>query len=124
MSKSITELAKMFKERENIIPLGVMIGVVESPFPDIKIRIDNKILLDKKMLIFGKSILKGYEREIEIPSTSVTGADSKGDGHISMGIPKGKIIYKDSVKVGDSVIVVPTVDNQTYFVIDWGVRVK
>lgn len=80
----ITELAKMFKDRNNPNILGVQIGVVVSPLPNLIIRLGEQILLDNEELILAYSL--------------------------------GTLI-KD-----DEVILLPTTDNQTFFVLDKAVR--
>lgn len=106
----VSELAKMFKEREPIRYRGPIVGTVLSPPPEIKIQIDKNIILDKGHLVIGASILKDYEREYKTSSDKSNWSD----------IRYVKLI--DTLEERDKVILVPSTDEQTYFLIDKAVR--
>lgn len=58
-NKGIIEFAKLFKERDNKDSLGMQIGTVVEPFPDIQIAIlDGKVLLNNKKLTWSSSIFE------------------------------------------------------------------
>lgn len=61
MDKAITEFAKMFKDRDNPNVLGLQLGEVISPLPDIKIKIDDAILLDQSHLVISSQIYINYK---------------------------------------------------------------
>ena len=140
----INQLAQLFKERENKIYLGPQIGKVLTPPPGIKISLGDKIILDKERLIIASHVLNEYEREVEIngdieisggiglttlvqppppetPTTSqtwgMTSTSLNGQETIT-----GKMKYTDTLKPGDEVILIPSNDNQIYFLIDKVVR--
>lgn len=122
----ISELAKMLKERESRPYMGPRVGNVTSPPPDIKVVLEDGIILDKTHLVIAAHILSDYEREIKIPLANAEGmTDSKnvGDhgGHNhnieTVGLD-GKIQFIDTLKPGDKVILIPTTNEQVYFLID------
>lgn len=87
MMDGISELAKLFKERENKPIMGIQIGKVLSPFPNVKIGLGDRIILDKENLVISE------------------------------------LIYNKILESNDEVILIPTSDNQTYYVIDKAVRI-
>lgn len=99
----IVELAKMFKERENQPHMGVQVGTVLTPPPDIRISMGEKIILSNENLIFSAHVLAGYQRQMEIQS----------DVNLT-----GNITFTDSLVAGDKVILIPSADEQTYYVMD------
>lgn len=62
----ISELASLFKDRENKVYLGPQTGRVISPLPDIRIALGDKIVLSKEHLIISSHMLKDYKRTFEI----------------------------------------------------------
>ena len=102
---SITELAKMLKARENPNMPSITTGQVISPPPDVRIKLNDHIVLSAKNLVFAANMLSGYSRQ------STFGAGS------------GTLTYMDhSIKSGDEVILMPSTDQQTYFVLDKAVK--
>lgn len=137
----ISELAMLFKERDNKYYLGPQIGKVISPLPEIKIALGEKIILGKDHLIFASHILKDYEREFSLEgqiqlsqsnagqtnSASVGDHGSHDHSLASLNInthqkTTGKIKWIDSLKVEDEVLLIPTTNEQQYYVIDKVVR--
>lgn len=59
----------------------------------------------------------GHEREIEIPSATLTGSDSRGDSHSTGGFPQATIIFRDDLKVGDKVACLQSRSKQTLYVL-------
>ncbi|SCY92970.1 DUF2577 domain-containing protein [Alkaliphilus peptidifermentans] len=108
----IVELAKILKARDNIINSGIQIGVVISPLPNIKIALGEKIILTKRHLVFASHILDNYQRKykvngsIQLPDVSTS---YSGEGTIEL---------TDGLETGDKVILIPTKDEQVYYVID------
>lgn len=102
----ISELAKLLKERENVLYLGPIVGTILSPPPEIKVQIDKNIVLNKNHLIIAGSLLKGYKRLVMLESTK----------------EQDYIMTTDTLKVNDEVILIPSMDENTYFLTDWAVR--
>ncbi|MBB6217501.1 hypothetical protein HNQ80_003622 [Anaerosolibacter carboniphilus] len=141
---AISELAMLFKERENVIYMGPQTGTVISPLPNIKVSLGEKIILDKEELIISAHVLAGYQREMEITNIKSTGFSSDSgdiDFHLTgspppknytitgLSIPQsstmkseGTLKYTDTLKVGDQVILIPSSDNQKYYLIDKAVK--
>lgn len=103
--EGISELAKLFKERDNKPYLGPQLGNVINPPPEIKVSLGEKIILTKEHLVLSAHILKDYVREFEIESVDIE-------------CSKGKIKFTDTLKIGDQVMLIPTTDEQKYYVID------
>ena len=139
----VSELAKMFKDRDPIKYMGPVVGTVLSPPPEIKIQADKDIILDKSHLVIGASVLDGYERKYEIQgnikfndsncgntnSVNDGGYQASNHSHILESVnintqytADGQIKTTDTLKEGDKVILIPSQDEQTYFLIDWAVR--
>lgn len=139
----ISELAKMFKDREPIRYKGPIVGTVLSPPPEIKIQIDKNIILDKEHLVICASVLDGYERTYEVGgnmkfndsncgntnSVNDGGYQASSHSHILESVnintqytAGGQIKTTDTLKEGDKVILMPSTDEQIYFLIDWAVR--
>ncbi|WIF95116.1 DUF2577 family protein [Caminicella sporogenes] len=135
------ELAKMFAERNNKRNIGNVIGQVVSTFPDIKISIlDGNIILHKEQLYCCAHVLAGYTRQIKNTNISLedfkatTGETThklKPDGsynnyeYSNIEIPSAtksletaKMEFMDTLQVGDEVLLIHTVDEQTWFIVD------
>lgn len=102
----VSELAKMFKDRDPIKYMGPVVGTVLSPPPEIKIQADKDIILDKSHLVIGASILKDYQREYTTSSDRSSWSDMR------------YVRLVDTLKEGDEVILIPSQDEQTYFLVD------
>ncbi|QEK13731.1 DUF2577 domain-containing protein (plasmid) [Crassaminicella thermophila] len=130
----ISELAKMLKERDNQPYLGPQIGEVITPPPNIQIALGDKIILTKEHLVIAAHVLTDYQREINITGdiqtteeggsvtlqvnpapTTYTVVDGSVNGNV---VITGTIKYTDTLKKGDKVILIPSTDEQTYFLID------
>lgn len=136
MNNGIVELAILFKERNNKEYMGIQIGKVVSALPDIKISLGDNILLDKSHLVFGASVLNGYKRKysisgtIQFSETDCGTTDYSGNHRHSISTldvdttytADGDLTLTDTLVVGDEVILIPTEDEQTFFVIDKAVR--
>ena len=86
----ITEFAKMFKDRENKPSPSITTGKVIQPLPEVKIQLNEHIVLDKNNLIIFEHVYSHYA-------------------------------YSDPLhylNVGDEVCLLPTHDEQTYFLLD------
>lgn len=91
MNSGIVELAKMLKERDNKPFIGIGIGRVVSPWPDIKIQFGEHIVLLPEDLVFAARL-----------ADESTGAVT--------------------LEASDEVMLIPTPDNEQWFVIDKAVR--
>lgn len=143
MSKEIEELAKLLKERENKYWMGVVVGEVESPPPELRVRIDEKIIINRDKIVVSWEKVAGYNREYSIDgkvdkiditfnefSINSIDKDSNGDAHGTVsstnGIFKGSGTYKasgriewtDELKKGDLVIMLPTVTHGLWYLVD------
>lgn len=106
MTDGITELAKMFKERNPKEWLGIQTGIVINEFPNIQIRLNEFVILDKDKLLFASHLMNGYKRDY----TASTGTE--------IGTITGTLEWTDTLKVDDQVILIPTSNEQKYYVID------
>lgn len=98
-----------------ILPYGETAEVTKE-MPDLEITLRD-LPYKKEKIKIDDYYIAGHEREIEIPSTTLTGSDSMGDAHISGGFPKAKIIFRDELKIGDKVAVLQSKDKQTLYVL-------
>lgn len=119
----ISELASLFKERDNPIIIGIQVGEVIEPFPNIKIALGEKIILDKTNLLFSAHILNEYRKAFDVESiTNITtntdetsSAQQNSQGNKSLRI---KIKWNNELQKGDEVILIAATDNQKFYLID------
>lgn len=110
-------MAQLFDPSESMESLPYMeTGEVISPLPDLKIKVRD-LEYKKENIKLDEYWVKGHEREIEIPMTSLTGSDSRGDSHVQGSFPKAKIIFKDELKAGDQVACLQSKNKQTLYVV-------
>jgi hypothetical protein len=129
-----TELAKELKSRDNQIKIGVQIGDVLSISP-LKIGImNNKVIIDEKICYLCSHIVENYSRkateEIKEYVINIATTDKNMDGEVTpldvdtqMAVETKTdydtvITFKDILHIGDKVLLIPTEDNQIYFVVD------
>lgn len=86
---NLTELAKMFKDNENQRLVSMTTGKVISPLPNILVELNETVTLDQSKLTVAEHIYIHYE----YPGPTW-------------------------LKSGDEVILMPTVDEQMYFLLD------
>ncbi len=146
MSDAYLRLAKLFKQRENPVLLGPVIGTVITAPPELEVYVNKKIQLRKHQIIIGEEKVKNYQREflsegevgelkIELSQFSITSSDkdSGGDSHGTVsgtGSLAGKGTFKktgtikwtDELVEGDEVILVPMQNNNLYFLLDKATR--
>ena len=79
---NLTELAKMFKNRDNQTPPSITTGIITSSPPNIKLKVGLIDDLDIEVLVIAAHLLEG-----------------------------------EGLQQGDEVIVIPTNDDQTYYVV-------
>lgn len=137
----ISELAKMLKERESRPYMGPRVGEVVSPLPEIKVALEDGIILDKTHLVVAAHVLSDYQRELKFNGMSEY---SNKEGQITLKKPpppeeepevtedwgilslfgisdveqSGRMVFTDTLKPGDKVILVPSTDEQIYFLVD------
>lgn len=121
MEEGIVELASVIKGVTKEVPRfeGFVIGRVISPPDDLRVSIDEAIILDKTNLIIAAHVLSDYEREFEIIEGDEISIDSSP---IRTFTAKGKFKWTDTLKVDDLVILVPSQNEQMYILIDKGVE--
>ena len=86
----LTEFAKMLKERENKPSPSITTGKVIQPLPEVKIQLNEHIVLDKNNLIIFEHVYLHYAYSDPL----------------------------HYLNVGDEVCLFPTQDEQTYFLLD------
>lgn len=127
----LTELAGMFKARDKKEAQSITTGIVISPPPEPKIRLDDVIVLGKKRLIFASHLLEGYERRIKFKESNWGETTSVNDGgqgasthkhHVNLTNEDTLIEWTDTLEKDDEVILIPVQDSQLYYVIDKAVR--
>ena len=121
MEESINELAGVIESVAKSAPKfeGFIIGTVISPPDDLRVSIDEAIILDKTNLIIAAHVLSDYEREFEIVEGDEISIDSSP---IRTFTAKGKFKWMDSLKVNDLVILIPSENQQMYILIDKAVE--
>ena len=72
--------------------------------------------LSKNDLLVADYLLPNYARKITIPTTPASGSTTTGS-ITSIGIPDGTITLTDGLKADDIVALIPTLDEQIYFVL-------
>lgn len=140
MEESIVELASVIKNVTNQVPRfeGFVIGRVVSPPDDLRVSIDEAIILDKTNLIIAAHVLSDYEREFEITEGDIQFNDANmGTTNVaanhshtieSLNVDsqtlkaKGKFKWTNTLVTGDLVILIPSENQQMYILIDKGVE--
>ena len=106
MANSITELAKYIKNKDKETSYRVMLGIVEDKIPNIKIRVDDNVLLEKKHLIIAEHLIR-KEKPVTIKGEKVEDVTLE---------------YHDEIEKGDLLILVPFSNEQKFIVFDRAVR--
>lgn len=94
MNSNYIEFAKMLKERDNPKTMSLMIGKIISPLPDIKIQLHDKIILTKDNIFIAAHIYMHYKQDS----------------------------IEKWLNEGDEVSLIPTADQQLYYLVDKVVR--
>ena len=137
MTKYQEELAKMFKQYENIDPFEPVLGVVIEGFPNLRISIySGQVILGIDKLYMNDRLFDDYTRtyklegqitEYDFQNTTNTEIASNHTHPIKTLAGKGTykaegtFINTDTLKVDDLVKVTPTDNGQMWF-IDYKVR--
>ncbi|MCI1745131.1 MAG: DUF2577 domain-containing protein [Heyndrickxia oleronia] len=133
MADELTALASLFKERENKPPSSITTGIVISPPPNAKIRLNEVVILNNSHLVWSAHMIEEYKRELELEgdikfSDSDCGSTSDGATVTTLNVDTNfeaknvKMTTKDTIKEGDEVIIMPVSDNELYYVLDKAVR--
>lgn len=118
------EMAKQFKDRDNQRPLGAIVGEVVSPLPDLTISaVDGQVLLTRKNLYISAGLKeKQYKADVAISdgSTELRAGTTESYEIVSFETEKDTttITMHFELKPGDMVLLLPTADEQTFYVID------
>lgn len=113
------DLAKEFKKRNNKQRIGACIGLVISPEP-LSISLDNgTILLDEQDVYICNQLLQ-RKSKVELSanqsqSGTLNGSDYTATGAITV---QGDITLKEVWKAGDYVLVIPTENQDKFFIVD------
>ncbi|MFJ8261403.1 DUF2577 family protein [Rummeliibacillus sp. NPDC094406] len=128
-SDGLTELAILLKERENDIPKSITTGTVITPPPEVTIRLNDVVILNKENLIFSAHMLAGYKRDLHpifndenCGQTNVVSMHSHIVQTLNVDTEDAHTTTLDTIVEGDEVILMPTTDDQLYFVLDKAVR--
>ena len=136
----IGKLAKLFKERENKPYIGPQIGKVIRSFPNIRIRLGNKIILEKEHLIISQQLMKKQGTfnlsankelknvgKITLETLDTISGETQTLNYEIVDLEIDKIeetnieiVY--GLEMDDEVILIPTTNQQEYYVIDKVVR--
>jgi hypothetical protein len=128
----LTDLALLFKERDNPSPFqaGTAFVVQENP---LVLKMEDSVFLaaEYNNVVWSKSILAGYKRDFLInPVYGVTDVRSGGSGdpafashdHAYKADITGSITWTDNPKIGDEYIVIPINNGNMWYVFDKAVR--
>lgn len=127
---NMTELAEMFKERDPKSSATMTTGFVISPPPEVRISLNDVVILDKDNLVFASSVVGGYTRNIRFKepdwgvSSTVSDGGQGASAHkhtVNLVGQDTPIEWTDTLKEGDEVIMMP-VSNNLYYVLDKAVR--
>lgn len=111
------DLAKMFKERENVAPIGNIVGKVVGGLPNIKIAIlDDNVILDKNKLYCCNKLLS-HTRQGNISLTTTT-ETAQGHSHSVNVNANCTIDMQADLKVGDLVLMMHSIDEEMWFIVD------
>ncbi|UED78108.1 DUF2577 domain-containing protein [Brevibacillus sp. DP1.3A] len=136
-------IVNMYKENRNPPSTAPRVGTVVSVNP-LKIQYGESVILERRHLVIGESLMPGYKRTIELTELQMSGLDEKYPAKISfyrssgdiqeritkLAIPitdnpdsqenkiKSTITYTDGLEVGDQVILQPDESLKLWFVKD------
>lgn len=137
-------LAKLIKNSEKTKWMGVILGTVEAPPPELEVRVNPKLLLKKHQICISQEKVIGYTRKFNIKGNikefTLDGSMETTSSNIESGPGphkhqhgmieglvegsngtfefEGILKWTDELKKGDQVILIPTNLNSVYFLID------
>ncbi|WP_462274256.1 DUF2577 family protein [Filifactor alocis] len=118
------DIAKELKGRDNPTKIGVIIGEVATTLPNIKIKaLDGKMILTKEMLYFTSGMInKEYKPKISLKNGNATLTASTTENYKIEGFDvdkeDGTVTLFFELNPGDKVLLIPTTDEQSFFVVD------
>lgn len=129
----ITTLALLLKEGQGGTTQSITTGLVEKTYPDFAIRLNEVVVLTNDQLVFAGSLLPTHRREMVIRSPKMVKGDTdkvndggqgaSSHGHVLKTFEiETPVEFTDTLKIGDEVIMIPSGDGQTFYVIDKAVR--
>lgn len=126
----ITELAHLFKARDNVEPYDITTATVISISP-VVFKLSDKIFLsaEYKNLVLSASIFKDYTRKVKIENL-VSETNTVNDGGTGSTSHKHNLMTLDGTlkyvgegfKVGDEILVIPIGNGEMWYAIDKVVR--
>ena len=137
----VDDFKSIFQSLKNKSYIGAVIGEVIETFPNLRVAISDTEIIEKDDIIVSSHIMKKYSRTFEISEGKITlTADSElalaqvtgqatesptGHKHqIKLNDNKftgtGTIKWTDTLLKGDMVLMIATMDNQTFFLLDKG----
>lgn len=102
MADDINELARIIKNIQSRPYSGPTIGVVISPPPSLKVRLGDRIILTMAHLIVPARLWPGNIQIVDLEGI----------------IANGTLTNKNTLVLGDEVILIPSANEQKYFLID------
>jgi len=133
MSRYDVEMAKKFRERDNVPPIGPQLGEVISIAPlQIAIYGNKTILTPEKCYMCSAMVekfLRKADMRIKAYGVDMSSTDSRGYTNSYMTVADKtnydvEIWFKEIIKVGDMLLCLPTEDGQRFFIIDKVVLAK
>lgn len=118
-------LSAMQRQGASMVPPGIKLAEVVSPPPNLVIKMGD-LQIDKDNILIADYLLPGYGRAVTIPLTdsqsevtdTVVGDHGSHTHDVTkIGVPAGTIQLTDTLKPGDIVAAMPTVDSQTYIIL-------
>lgn len=136
--KSIETLARMLKARDNPLWVGAVTGEVVKAPPQLEVKLENGVIIKNHKIMISIEKIIGYQREFSLKGTinSITINATTSNKPCSLGATNqhgtikgngeyetiGTIQWTDTLKVGDKVLMLPTNENEYFYLIDKVVR--
>lgn len=136
--KNINTLAQIIKARDNPKWLGAITGEVIKAPPNLEVRLENKVVIKNHKIIISIEKIIGYQRTYSLKGNITkydfdnTTSSEAVPNHPAHPIPKlsgtgtytaeGTIQWTDTLKVGDKVLMLPTNEQEYFYLIDRVVR--
>lgn len=136
--KNINILAQIIKARDNPKWLGAITGEVVKVPPELEVKLENGVTIKNHKIMISIEKIIGYQRTYSLKGNITqydfdnTTSSEAVQNHPSHPIPKlsgngtysaeGTIQWTDTLKVGDKVLMLPTSENEYFYLIDKVVR--
>lgn len=137
-NKSIATLASLLKDRDNPVWLGAVTGEVIKAPPELEVKLQSGVIIKKHKIMVSIEKIAGYKREFSIDGTinDITINATTSNKPCGLGASNahgtiqgkgnyktvGTIIWTDTLKVGDTVLMLPTNKEEYFYLIDRVVR--